>query len=198
LWGIDYSESFPLQVSEDGITVDAVGVDEALEFVGEHYAAIFGGAEGSPFWTEESPAARERYLRHACDIFAFRDGDEVVGLFIGNPVDWSTYYIRSMAFLPEYQGRALYQRFFAVLFERLAQAGIARIEAEAAPSNRRSAGVLMLQRFVVSGNVLSERWGGLVRYTKHLDTRVQGVFLRQFCASGGVHQQQSQRRYTDA
>jgi hypothetical protein len=117
-----------------------------------------------------------------------------VGLFIGNPVDWSTYYIRSTAFLREYQGRTLYQRFLAQLFALLAEAGVSRVEADTAPSNLQCVAALMRQRFSASGTVLSERWGALSRFTRHLDPDAEETFLRQFCASGAIHRQQNHRQ----
>lgn len=198
LWNIDFSAHFPMVVSDDGVTIDHAGPEEALEFTGEHYGALFGDPEASQFFAGDSRAARERYLKHACDVFVFKDGPRAVGLFIGNPVDWSTYYIRSTAFLPEYQGRALYQRFLAELFALLAEAGVCRVEAETAPSNLQCVAALMRQRFVVSGTVLSERWGALTRFTRHLDPDAEKTFLTQFCASGAIHQQQNQRRRPEA
>lgn len=198
LWDIDYDAYFPLAVSEDGITVQVVGVDDALEFVGDHYGALFGEANDSPFWSGDSPSARERYLRHACDLFLFKDGHLPVGLFIGNPVDWSTYYIRSTAFLAKYQGRSVYQRFLAQLFALLTDAGVSRVEADTAPSNLQCVAALMRQRFVVTGSVLSERWGALTRFTRHLHPEAECTFLKQFCASGAIHHQQNHRPRLDA
>jgi hypothetical protein len=194
LWNIDFSAHFPMVVSDDGVTIDHAGPEEALEFTGEHYGALFGDPEASQFFSGDSRAARERYLKHACDVFVFKDGPRAVGLFIGNPVDWSTYYIRSMAFVDEYQGRTLHQRFFDRLFALLANAGVCRVEADTAPSNAQCASALFRQRFVVSGSVLSERWGALTRFTRHLDPEAASTFLGQFCFSGALHQQRNQRR----
>lgn len=198
LWNIDFSAHFPMVVSDDGVTVELAGAEEALEFASEHYGALFGDSETSPFFSGDSRAARERYLTHVCDVFVFKDGSRAVGLFIGNPVDWSTYYMRSLAFLEEYQGRSLHQRLLDELFAMLAKGGVCRVEVETAPSNLQGVSALVRQRFMASGSVLSERWGALTRFTKHLEPGAERVFLGQFCFSGAVHQQRNQRRCPEA
>src|SRR6185503_19487640 len=96
-------------------------------------------------------------------------------------VDWSTYHIRFCAFLPEYQGRQLLQRFFPTFFRILKQAGVERIETETSPSNLAIMHIMNRFHFNVTGTLMSERWGALVRFTKFLDEESERVFLQQFC-----------------
>lgn len=192
LWGIDYRSVFPAQLN-DGVIVDVATPDDMLGFVRQHYGTIFGQPEDSPFWRGDDAGARERYLRHACDAFLFWDAGEAVGLFVGNPIDWATYYMRSTAFVRQYQGRMLCQRFLSAFCPVLARAGVARIETETAPSNLQAIAALARNRFVASGTVLSERWGALTRFTRHLDPAAEDVYLRQFCTSGAVHRSQNRR-----
>jgi hypothetical protein len=84
------------------------------------------------------------------------------------------------------------QKFFPHLFERLRLAGVERVEADASPANFASLQTLLRNRFNVTGSVLSERWGALVRLTRFLDDDATGVFLDQFC--DGVRPQQAGRR----
>ncbi len=190
LWGIDFRAHFPLVVRSGPstiVTADVVTVDELDRFTGERYRSLFGVGDDSQFWRAAPSAARRQYLRRACDLFLFRDGPDPVGLFVGNPLDWSSYYIRSTAFLPEYRGNALYQGFLAHAFEVLRAAGVARIEAETAPSNLACVAALLRQGFFASGSVLSEQWGACTRFTKHLDLDAQSVFLDRFCRAGSGH-----------
>jgi ribosomal protein S18 acetylase RimI-like enzyme len=181
LWGIDWRDCLPRELS-DGLSVHAADFLTVAPFIGAHYPAIFEqDRRPTRFRSGGSASSRLRYYQAAGDFFAFRDGAEIVAVLICTPVDWSTYYIRSAAALPEYQGRGLVPRFFPFLFERLRAAGVERVEAEAAPSNFASLQHLLRHRFNVTGTVLSERWGALVRLTRFLDDDATEVFLDQFC-----------------
>ncbi len=193
MWDLDFSQHFPLEVSSDGVTVNLATAREVFEFFGEHRSGLFGANDESHFWAGDSDEARERYLDRACDVFTFEHGDRVVGIFIGNPIDWSTYYIRMTAFVRDYQGKALYARFLSTLFELLASCGVSRVEAETAPSNLSCVSALVRQRFMASGTVLTERWGALTRFTKYLDERAEGVYLQQFCQAGEIHRRRGRR-----
>lgn len=193
LWDIDYRSVFPLVVSDDGTVAELGDVDRAMEFVREHYSTVFGDARESSFWREDAEATRERYLRQACDLFLFSNGGRTVGLFMGNPVDWSTYYMRSWAFLEEYQSRGIAHGFLAALLPLLAKSGVARFETDTAPSNHQSIAAMMREGFVVSGSVVSERWGALARFTKYLNPEAEASFVKQFCASGDIHQRNHER-----
>ncbi|HEY3500089.1 MAG TPA: GNAT family N-acetyltransferase [Polyangiaceae bacterium] len=182
LWDIDWREELPHVLADDGIVVDACDFSEVVPFIAANYPGIFGyESRPSRFLAGGTSAARRRYYEAVGDCFVFRDGLETAGVLICTPVDWGTYYIRSTALLPEYQGRGLVQRFFPRLFERLRAAGVERVEAETAPSNFASLQILLRSRFSVTGTVLSERWGALVRLTRFLDGAAGEVFLDQFC-----------------
>lgn len=182
LWGLDWSEHLPRAVTEDGVTVHASDFAGVAPFIGAHYPEIFEqDRRPSRFRPGGSDTTRRRYYQVMGDFFTFRHEAETVAVLVCTPVDWGTYYIRSVAALPAYQGRGLAQRFFPYLFERLRDAGVERVEAEASPSNFASLQILMRHRFNVTGTVLSERWGALVRLTKFLDDEATEVFLDQFC-----------------
>ncbi len=187
LWDLDFADHFPLEVSTDGVSVGVGTPADVLEFFGEHHSSLFGASEGSRFWSGDGADAKARYLERVCDIFVFSHEGRSVGVFIGNPIDWSTYYIRMTAFVREYQGKALYARFLSKLFALLSSAGVSRVEAETAPSNLSCVSALVRQRFMASGSVLTERWGALTRFTKYLDSGPESVFLEQFCHGGEIH-----------
>src|SRR6185436_13954973 len=103
-----------------GVTAHASSYDTALPFVRDHYAEIFQESADSPF-AAGMGSRKERYYRVAADFFEFKIAETTVGLLIGSAVDWSTYYIRSAAVLPEHQGKKIVQRFFPQMFDLLAQ-----------------------------------------------------------------------------
>jgi ribosomal protein S18 acetylase RimI-like enzyme len=191
-WGVDWAECLPRTVTRDGIELHVSSIELAMPFIAEHYAEIFEQDLASDrFFSEPFEGAKLRYYQ-ASDVFEMKDAGRTVGLLIGAPSDWSTYYIRSMAVLPAFSGRQLPQTVLPFLFGRLSQAGVRRFEAEASPSNFATMLVLTRMHFNVTGMILSERWGALCRLTKFEDEQAEGVFLDKFCS--GVRYQQRRRR----
>jgi RimJ/RimL family protein N-acetyltransferase len=194
LWGIDWSTELPVDAG-NGVTVVSSTYDECLPFVREHYAAIFEEDGTSPFTMTREGPLKERYYRLAGDFFAFKDGDRTVGLMVGTAADWSSYYIRSAAIVPEYAGKQIVHGFLPWLFRALKRAGIERVEADTSPSNFAVLGILTKLAFNVTGTVLTDRWGAHVHLTKHLADDREDVFLRQYCA--GVRYQLRGRSMTN-
>jgi ribosomal protein S18 acetylase RimI-like enzyme len=190
LWDVDWSLLLPQSVTDDGVSVEWSCFERAAPFVRAHYAEIFEEAGGSPFDTRLEDA-KTRYYRAVGDFFEFVHEGRTVGLLIGTPIDWSSYYIRSAAALPAYQGRKIVQRFFPLLFAQLKAAGVERIEADTSPANMATIQLLTRLRFNVTGTLLSERWGATLHLTKFLHEESENVFLRQFCS--GVKYQLRER-----
>lgn len=182
LWGIDWAEWLPRDLTDDGIELHWSDIDSAMPFIEAHYAEIFEqDAERGRFFHEPFDGAKRRYYKTA-DVFEIKRAAYTVGLLIGAPSDWSTYYVRTMGVLREYQGRQLPRLILPFLFDRLAKAGVRRFEAETSPSNLTSVLNLTRLRFNLTGTVLTERWGALLRFTKFVDPDAEGVFLDKFCA----------------
>jgi ribosomal protein S18 acetylase RimI-like enzyme len=179
LWDLDWSRVLPWTI--EGVTVEHASFDEALPFVGEHYAAIFGTAEASARFLVEPMTPAKRRFGGEMDVFLFRDGGRSVGVHMSHPTDWSTYYMRTTALLPEYRGRGIVSRFMELVVEPLRAAGVARIEGDVAPTNTPMVKLNLAQGFVVTATTTSERWGVNLRLTKFLSDEAERVFARQFC-----------------
>jgi len=191
LWGIDWSEWLPRGVSDDGIELHLSDIESALPFISAHYGEIFEqDLERGRFFNEPFDGAKSRYYRMA-DVFEIKHAERTIGVFIGTPSDWSTYYLRSMGLLPAYQGQKLPRVILPFLFERLAGAGVRRFEADTSPSNLATVRWLTHLGFNVTGTVLSERWGALLRLTKFVDEVAEDVFLDKFCS--GIRYQKRHR-----
>lgn len=180
IYGICWSDHFPVRL-ECGVDVEIASIEEATAFMAAHYADIFGSdPEDRRFFADPGSPARARFLAGS-DRLAFREGGEVIGLLVGNPVDWSTYYWRSVAFLPEHQGRGL----LAAALERtdriMRDAGVVRVEGEAAPINYKQVRLLLRLGYCVTGSSNSDRWGTMLRLTKFLDPSAEERFITQFC-----------------
>lgn len=180
LFGIDWAAQLPFELT-GGIRLEHAPMPQMLEFVAAHYAAIFDSdAADRRFLVEAQSPAKMRFFEMS-DRFVFRDGEKVVGLLVGNPLDWSTYYWRSIAFLPEFQGRGLLAAALARTDAVMREAGVARLEGEAAPNNQRQLRLLLRLGYVVTGTINSERWGTVLRLTKYLRREAEERFASVFC-----------------
>lgn len=178
--GIDWTDHLPLQIA-DGVTLTCASLDEAQEFASAHYAIIFGSdPQDQRFFVEPSTPAKARFLAES-DRFLFREGDRAIGLLIGHPTDWSTYYWRSVAFLSEHQGRGLLAAALEHTDAVMGAAGVVRVEGDVAPNNYRQLRLLLRLGYSVTGSVNSERWGAMLRLTKHLTPEAEQIFTTQFC-----------------
>jgi hypothetical protein len=177
-WNLDWTATCPWRF--DDVVVEAAPFAAGIPFMREHYPSIFEThGEQSRFLSSPMTAAKRRFCDEA-DTFVFRSADRTIGLFIGNPSDWSTYYLRSTAILPAYRERRLFTRFVEQLYAPLRAVGVERVEAECSPANTPIMRVLIGQGFFVTSTANSERWGATVRLTKFLADEAAQVFLRQF------------------
>lgn len=195
LWGIDWAEWLPRRLTGDGIDLCPSDIESAMPFICAHYAEIFEqDAERGQFFHEPFDGAKLRYYRTA-DVFEIKHAARTVGLLIGAPSDWSTYYVRTMGVLRAYQGRQLPRVILPFLFERLADAGVRRFEAETSPSNLATVLFLTRMRFNITGHSLTERWGTLLRLTKFLDEAAEDVFLDKFCSGARYQKRVRENRH---
>jgi hypothetical protein len=162
------------------IIVEKVAFESALPFMQEHYPTIFDSASGETRFLASPMTEAKRRFCDESDVFVFRTAERIVGLFVANPADWSSYYMRSVAVLPEFRERKLLTRFMERSYAPLREAGVERIEGECSPANAPMMRMLVGQGFLVTSTANSERWGATVRFTKFLNEEAETVFLRQF------------------
>jgi GNAT superfamily N-acetyltransferase len=180
LWGLDFRAHLPWTLA-GGVTLEHGTTEDVLTFVRGHYAAIFAvDADDRRFLPDPPTEAKRRFLE-ASDRFLFRDGDTVIGLLVGNPIDWTSYYWRTVAFLPEHQGRGLLAAALERTDEVMREAGIERVEGEAAPANYRQVRLLLRLGYCITGSTNSERWGSMLRLTRFLHDEGEHVFKTRFC-----------------
>lgn len=178
LWGLDWSVETPWTF--DGITVETCAFDDAIPFVERHYGGIFGAAFQGRFLEDPMTAPKRRFGMDM-DVFIYRDGEREIGMLAGHPSDWTSYYMRTVALLPEYRDKHLLSRTMEKLEGPLADAGCERIDGEVAPTNVAMVRMLTSLGWIVTSTVNSERWGSLLRFTKFLRPEAEEVFARQFC-----------------
>jgi len=191
-WGLDWRDVLPFHL--DGARADFATMADVLPFVKEYYPAIFGAKDvESRFLESPMTEAKRRYFAEM-DFFQFRVDGEAAGVFMAHPWDWNSYYLRSTGILPQYRERGLMSQFFDRLDEPLRAVGVERIEAEVSPANTPIIRVLAGHGYIVTGQVASERWGLLLRYTKFLSQGASAVFRRQYTAMSIAKRREPQQR----
>lgn len=164
--------------SIDDITVEPCTFADAMPFIAEHYPRIFP-SEPNRFFTEKMTPAKQRFYAES-DAFLFRLEGTTVGVFIGQPIDWATYYLRTTAILREHRGRNIFGRFVEGLSATLRGCGVQRIEFDTSPANVAINRVMLGLGAIVTGTLNTDRWGALLHHTLHLEPEAAHVFERQF------------------
>jgi hypothetical protein len=185
LWGLDLNKGLPRTLTSDGVQAAPGELTRVRDFLATEFPALreedLGGSPSARMLD-----AKRWYLQNACDVIELRHDDRTVGVLIGAPEDWSSYYVRIFAVLQAYQRPALRRRFIReCLFEPLIAHQVERVMADTSPMNLGMSVVFNELRFHVTGHQLSDRWGPLVRYTKFLDPACEAAFIRRFAGISG-------------
>lgn len=178
IWGLDWGCHLPWSFGD--VTVTVGSFSDALSFVGDHYSNIFGSGKDSGFLSDPFSEAKRRF-GDEMDVLLIRADRQVVGLLVAHPLDWTTYYMRSVAILPQYRERKLFAQMVERCFQPLAEAGVERVEGETAPTNTVMMRALTGLGFLVTSTANSERWGATVRFTKFLREEAGSIFAERFC-----------------
>lgn len=182
IYNLNWNDHFPLKLSDDEY-VKVASFSETMQFVQKNHAGFFDqDLWGNPFLQEDFSESKQVYYREMADCFIFMKGESAYGVFIGTPVDWSSYYLRYGALLKEFQTGGRAQIFVTHLLNVLQSKGIARVETDISPANLVNIHVFNKLKFNITGVTLSERWGAMVRLTRILDGNAEKIFLDQFCS----------------
>jgi ribosomal protein S18 acetylase RimI-like enzyme len=165
----------------DGVVAESATVDEGLAFVDAHFATIFNPLVGEARFVRDVLTPAKRRFAAEMDIVAFRDGATTVGMWMSHPTDWSSYYLRSYAFLENYRDRRIGGEFLTHACGLLREAGVDRVDVESSPTNFLAMRALTRMGWVVTATANSERWGAVVRLSRFLREDAETVFHRQFC-----------------
>jgi hypothetical protein len=188
LWGLDLNQGLPRVLSHDGITATPGDLTRVRTFIAEEFPS-FGEESLGATPSATIVDAKRWYLRSACDAIELRHEGRTIGVLVGAPEDWSSYYIRIFAVTQTYQRPALIRRFGReCVFGPLALHHVERVTADTSPVNLAMSRCFSELHFHVTGHQLSDRWGPLVRYTRFLDPACEAAFLKRFAgiAAGGA------------
>lgn len=186
LWGKDFLEHLPYRLSHKHDVEVVRGewdrVQEFLSWFPELQERPRRGHASNP----EVDQAKQVYFESFCDLMECRRRGETIGIFIGAPEDWSTYYCRVLAIRPDLNTRSLLRRFSKECVEApLRRLGVERLIGETGPSHTAMARLFLELGFHVTGQRLTERWGPLTRYTKFLDASCSEQFRHRYGAERG-------------
>jgi len=181
IWLLRWSDYFPLEFEVPGFHCSIISPHAALHFAKQNHSKIFSENQGQNFISDSAHPAKFRFYEKCADFFGLFKTDELIGIAICNPSDWSTYYLRYFTVLPEFTGLGMISALVEHLCKILSNHGVQRAEAEFSPNNSMTQRFTTKLGFEVSGLSLSERYGSLVRTTKFLNLESADSFHSQFC-----------------
>ena len=151
-------------------------------FVSKYYAELFkNNLNKKQTLTFNFSDEKEKYYRSKGDFFEFIYSKKLIGVFVGFQQDESTYYIRTVGVIKEFQGKGIFRAFTVKLINILKNAGVDRIIVDVSPSNQTILNFYMSVGFSQTGYELTERWGANVKLTKFLNPEFEKKFITQFC-----------------
>src|SRR4051812_6212087 len=168
LYGLDWRKHFPVILNGGEIEVRYGTPQVGLEFYKSHYSEIFNPEGQVAVLNPKTEKAKLNYYKEAGDFFEFYYKQQLIGIFVGTPIDWSSYYFRNIAILPGHQGKRIGSQVEAYLIEVLKKYPIERIEGDVSATNARHMQILSKLNFIVTGVKFSDRWGGLIQLTRFL------------------------------
>jgi len=179
-WKFELCDGLPRLLTSDGVRAVRGEPQRVRTFLNDEFPALTEEAF-APAASDEAARMKREYIETACDLIELRHADETVGVLVGAPEDWSSYYIRVFAVTQLYQRPNLIRRFGAeCVFDPLRDHAVQRVVADTSPSNIAMSRTLSELHFFATGHQLSERWGPLVRYTKFLDPACEAAFLARY------------------
>jgi hypothetical protein len=182
LWGLDMTNGLPCVLSSDGVEAVAGEFGRVVAFIAEQFESLTEDTAAQPH--ESTKAAKQWFLGSASDLIELRHAGRTVGVLVGAPEDWGSYYVRMFAVSPAFQRPGMIRQFARkCLFGPLRAHHVERVVADTSPSNLAMTRLFSELRFHVTGHQLSDRWGALVRYTKFLDPACERSFCARFAGS---------------
>lgn len=133
---------------------------------------------------------RQKFYEDCVDKFGFfysdstgNRADSICGVFVGNPLDWETYYLRYIHLEKKLRNQGIGNWFYMWILAVLQQAGVAKVHGDLSPNNHLNIHLLSQLDFIATGNYLSDQWGTLIRYTKFHIPQQKEKFTERFCST---------------
>lgn len=179
LWDLDWTKELPRTYGNGTTVIHPARWPDGAAFMKEHYARIFGTSAEGRFLVEEMTEAKRRYCM-AMDVFLMKVDGETVAMAACSPGDWSTYYVRMLAIVPQFRDKRVGCEFTTMLTETLPKYGLARFEADCSAANKACIKLCLTSGMIPTSTSNSERWGMSIRFTRFLRQDAEEIFSRQF------------------
>lgn len=184
IFGVEWSRHLPCPLGDGGAVLRVADHAAVQAFVREHRDALVAPElAGSRFADlEENAELKARFCARAMDSFVVENEGRTVGVFVGQPWDWSSYYMRYFAMLPGQRGFRTAMGIVDCFVPILRSAEIERLELDVSVSHLGQLQRMIGSGFYVTGTLQTERWGAMVHMTRFLSEPHEQVFLDQFSA----------------
>jgi GNAT superfamily N-acetyltransferase len=181
--GLRWERFVPRAIGAGGAVLELADYEEASGFLARQRRLLLGApAEPGGFSLLVDDPRKTRFCERVADCFVLRIQGETVGALLGHLSDWSTYYVRYLAVLPDRRGQGITPDLAAWFVSVLSQHGVERMEIDAGVSHLPYLSRLIGLGFHVMGTLHSERWGATVRLVRFLSARHEEAFVNQFSA----------------
>lgn len=179
VWGIDWNNHFPLSIGR--YTVELSSFEEFLK-TKNHPGSFLVTSDNchDHFIKDKNSQAKANYLNHACEYFAFKMNGVIVGFFMGEVMDWSTYYIRYIIIAKNHRSNNLTTLFFQELEKIMSEYELDKICLDVSSAHVSHVSRMSQIGYVCNGNMLSERFGSIIRLTKYIKEESWTVFNKSF------------------
>ena len=183
IFGFSWSDLVGRPIGTGGAVLRLADYAEVEAFLARHRSTLVAPeAARTGFAQLEDGPAKARFCERAMDAFVVEHGDGPVGVFVGQPWDWGTYYLRYLAMLPSHRGHGAVAGVIEQFAAFLGLHGFERLEADVSISHLAQLRRVIGCGFHPMGTLHSERWGALLHLVRFLSERHEAVFLDQFSA----------------
>ncbi len=193
LWGSWWPAEAPLIC---GFTLSRVSFHDFIQFY-INYAHELGIEESKDYanLNEINHPARQAFYERVADCLIIKShiSHEPMGLIALHPTDWSSYYLRYIALRPAARGLGLTSKILDHVSLLLKNTDCMRIDTHTLANNISMHKSLLNCGFLNAGVTLSERWGALTAYTKHLNSAGKLSYLKHYSSHIFTHHTQPRR-----
>lgn len=182
LYGIDWNRHYPCEIGKTGVIASYSSYEDCVDFLGKHFSLLDSENQFNfPTLPDGQKEAKARYYKEVGDFFEFRFKNQLIGSFVGTPIDWSSYYIRACAIEKNFHNLGIYQGFILKILPILSSHSIARVEVDLSTANLPCVHLFNKLKFNVTSLTSSDRWGTTLRMTKFLDKDREKQYLHRHC-----------------
>ncbi len=179
IWGIIWEEYFPLKIGDYSIEVSSQKEFNEIKNASESFI-VSSENSNDTFIKELSSVAKFKYLEMASDFFKFKYKNEIVGVVVCEAGDWSSYYLRYIYIDKNHRSNKLTIEFVNAIESVLRNYKVDKVICDVSTGNLSQLSRMSDLSFICTGNMLSERFGAMIKMTKFLDEKSLHVFTSHF------------------